>query len=119
MPVSPMFINYTKAARGWTSPYSRLPLGTGYRSLPLKEVSEMRVNVKLFATLVSFVPGSKAGVPFEFELPDDSTILDLMSQLSLPEREIKVAFVNGRVQPADFQLQHGYEVGIFPPIGGG
>lgn len=79
----------------------------------------MRIKVKLFATLVSYVPGTKPGVSFDFELPDESTLLDLMNRLSLPEREIKVAFVNGRVQPADFQLQHGDEVGIFPPIGGG
>jgi molybdopterin synthase sulfur carrier subunit len=79
----------------------------------------MRVKVRLFATLVCYVPGVKPGVPFEVELPDRSTLADLMNQLSLPRKEVKVAFVSGRTQPLDFQLQHGNEVGIFPLIGGG
>jgi len=80
---------------------------------------EMRVKVKLFATLVDYVPGVKSGVPFEVELHNGTTLSDLMNQLNLPQREVKVAFVNGRTQPLDFQLQNDDEVGVFPPIGGG
>ena len=79
----------------------------------------MHVKVKLFATLVSYVPGVKSGVPFEIELPEGTTLANLMNQLNLPQKEVKTAFVNGRTQPMDFQLKHGNEVGIFPPIGGG
>ncbi len=79
----------------------------------------MRVKVKLFATLVCYVPGVKSGVPFEVELPEGTTLADLMNRLNLPQKEVKVAFVNGRTKPLDFQLQRGNEVGIFPPIGGG
>ena len=85
----------------------------------MEEHLEVRVKVRLFATLVSYVSGVKAGVPFEFELPDESTISDLMNRLSLPEKEIKVSFINGHVRPAGSRLQNGDEVGIFPPIGGG
>ena len=79
----------------------------------------MRVKVRLFATLVCYVSGIKPGAPFEVELPEGTTLADLMNQLNLPQKEVKVAFVNGRTQPLDFQLQHSNEVGIFPPIGGG
>ena len=79
----------------------------------------MRVKVRLFATLVNYVPGVNPGVPFEVELPEGTTLADLMNQLNLPQKEVKVAFVNGRIEPIDFRLQHGDEVGIFPPIGGG
>ncbi len=77
----------------------------------------MHVKVRLFATLVNYIPGAKSGIPFEVELPEGATLSDLMGHL--PQKEVKVAFVNGRTQPPDFQLQHGNEVGIFPPIGGG
>jgi len=79
----------------------------------------MHVKVKLFATLVGHVPGVKSGIPFDVEIPEGTTLADLMKRLKLPQNQVKVAFVNGRTQPLDFQLQRGNEVGIFPPIGGG
>ncbi len=79
----------------------------------------MRVKVKLFTQLVSYVPGVEPGVPFEVELSNGTTLSDLMNQLNLPQREVKVTFVNGRTQPPDFQLQNDDEVGVFPLIGGG
>lgn len=79
----------------------------------------MRVKVRLSATLVNYVPSANPGISFEVELPQGATLADLMNQLNLPQKEVKVAFVNGRIEPVDFRLQHGNEVGIFPPIGGG
>ncbi|MCA1954518.1 MAG: MoaD/ThiS family protein [Anaerolinea sp.] len=32
---------------------------------------------------------------------------------------MKLCYVNGRYQEADYALNEGDEVGIFPPIGGG
>lgn len=87
--------------------------------LPVDEDREMRAKVKLFATLVGYVPGTEPGVPFEVELPNGSSLSDLMNQLNLPQRETKVIFVNGRMRPLDYQLQDNDDVGIFPPIGGG
>jgi molybdopterin synthase sulfur carrier subunit len=79
----------------------------------------MRIKVKLFATLINYVPGTEPGIPFNTELPDGVSISDLMEHLKLPEEEVKIAFVNGRIKPVDFQLTNGDDVGIFPPIGGG
>ncbi len=79
----------------------------------------MRVRVKLFTQLVSYVLGVEPGVPFEVELSNGNTLSDLMNQLNLPQRDVKVAFVNGRTQPLDFQLHNDDEVGVFPLIGGG
>ncbi len=79
----------------------------------------MRVKVKLFATLAVYVSGTEPGVSFQVELPNGSSLSDLMNQLNLPQRETKLVFVNGRMQHLDYQLQDNDEVGIFPPIGGG
>jgi molybdopterin converting factor small subunit len=79
----------------------------------------MRVGVKLFATLKQYLPGHKLGSPTEIELPDGSTLADLVKQLNLPQAEVKVVFVNARAQPLSYVLNPGDEVGIFPPIGGG
>jgi molybdopterin synthase sulfur carrier subunit len=77
------------------------------------------IQVKLFATLAKYKPDAIAGVPFEVELSEGSTISCLMKQIKLPEKEVKLSFVNGRLQPGEYQLKKDDDVGIFPPIGGG
>lgn len=79
----------------------------------------MRVKVKLFATLVVYVPGVEPGISFEVELPNGNSLSDLLTQLKLPQEEGKLLFVNGLVKSPDYLLQNNDEVGIFPPIGGG
>ena len=88
----------------------------------------MKVYVRLFATLVQSVPeavlaryprGIRAGFSFEIELPEGSTLADLVAYLVLPREEVKVTFVNGRAQELDYLLSPGDQVGIFPAVGGG
>ncbi len=79
----------------------------------------MYVNVKLFATLVVYVPGTEPGISFKIELANGGSLSDLTNQLHIPEREAKIIFVNNRLQSPDYQLQDNDEVSIFPPIGGG
>ena len=79
----------------------------------------MRVKVRLFTSLVVYVPGAKPGISFEIELLSGASLSALINQLKLPQSETKVIFVNGRSQPLDYQLRDNDEVGIFPFIGGG
>ena len=79
----------------------------------------MRVHVKLFATLSRFSPGGLPGTPFEAEVPEGATLRDLADQLKIPLEETRITFVNGIIQPMDWALHPGDQVGIFPPIGGG
>jgi molybdopterin converting factor small subunit len=88
----------------------------------------MIVYVKLYATLASNVSDAvqaqhperiRAGSRLEVELPEGSTLDDLVSHLALPRDQVKVTFVNARAQDLDYRLQLGDEVGIFPPVGGG
>ena len=79
----------------------------------------MLVNVKLFATLQRYKPDVSAGQPFTVELPEKSTINDLIAHLEVRANEVKVVFVNGRARAEMYRLKDGDEVGVFPPVGGG
>ena len=79
----------------------------------------MKIQVKIFATLCRYFINAAPGIPFEMELPKDSTVADLVNQLKLPCEEVKVFFVNGRARPIDWPLEPGDEVGIFPLVAGG
>jgi sulfur-carrier protein len=79
----------------------------------------LRVEVKLFASLTKYYPGAESEIPFGAEIPEGSTISDLMDILKLPENEVKLSFVNGQIQPVSYKLKNNDNVGIFPPIGGG
>lgn len=79
----------------------------------------MKVNVKLFATLQRYKPDVFAGEVFPVELPEGSTLADLVTHLEIRANEVKVMFVNGRARAEMYRLQDGDEVGIFPPVGGG
>lgn len=88
----------------------------------------MQIQAKLFATLVPLVSdrirerypqGIRAGSPLAIELPDGSTLADLVDHLGLPGDKVRVIFVNGKVEQRDHVLAPGDEVGLFPPIGGG
>lgn len=79
----------------------------------------MHVTVKLFATLHRYGGGVRAGVPLEIELSEDATLHDLIDYLKIPPEETRVLFVNGIIHEANYKLNNGDEVGLFPPIGGG
>ena len=79
----------------------------------------MRVTVKLFATLVRFKDGLRAGKPFDVDLPEDSVVQDLIDYLKIPPEETHVIFINNVIEEADSKLKDGDVVGMFPPVGGG
>jgi sulfur carrier protein ThiS len=88
----------------------------------------MRIQAKLFATLTKLVPdrirdcypqSARAGSRMDIELPEGSTLADLVDHLGLPQEKVRVIFVNGLVRPRDYVLAPQDDVGIFPPIGGG
>jgi len=79
----------------------------------------MQVRVKLYASLSRYYGNAAAGVPFEIEVPESATMVDLVNRLKLPREEVKLFFVKGRARPIDWPLEPGDEVGIFPLIGGG
>lgn len=80
----------------------------------------MHIQVKLFASLVTFAPeGKLAGEAFTVTLPEGARVRDVLVALGIGENEVKVTFVNGRARAGYYKLQPGDVAGIFPPIGGG
>ena len=88
----------------------------------------LKIRVKLYATLLQVLPQAvldrhpqpiRAGSPLDIELPDGSSLADVVDHLMLPREKVRVIFVNGRAKPLDYRLVSGDEIGIFPPVGGG
>jgi len=77
------------------------------------------VHAKLFATLRHRYPELGLGEAMPVELPEESSVGDLLRELGLPEDEVKLVFVNGLVRTGGDPLSDGDEIGIFPPVGGG
>ena len=80
----------------------------------------MRVEVRLYATFVQYAPSQRAGDPFEAKTEDSASLSDLIRKLEIPEAEVHLTIVNGRiVHDRSRTLQNGDRVALFPPVGGG
>jgi sulfur carrier protein ThiS len=52
-------------------------------------------------------------------LPEGATVKDLLKHLGIGEGEAKQYFIRHKSQPADYKLEDGDRVAIFPAIAGG
>jgi len=78
----------------------------------------MEVKVRLFATLRQYLPEGAEGT-MSMNLPEGTTVGDLLARMGIPEETVKLRFVNGSHADVDKVLAHGDEVGLFPPLAGG
>ena len=84
----------------------------------------MRVEVRLFANLREKFPRSQRGRA-PIDLPDASTVWDLIDLLEIPARQAQMVLVNGerairRDDPDGVpELCEGDTVCVFPPLAGG
>ena len=88
----------------------------------------MKVKAKVFAGLARMLretlpkrypDGFRPGKPVEEEVPEASTVADLIDKMGIPRKSVHVVFVNAVARKLDYRLASDDEVGIFPPIGGG
>jgi molybdopterin converting factor small subunit len=79
----------------------------------------IRVEVRLFTRLRSYLPPGGADGSVRLELEEGSTIRDLEARLSIPAAKLRVALVNGSRRPEDWVLADGDTVAILEPAGGG
>lgn len=84
-----------------------------------REFLLIRVQVRLYATLRKYRPELGHGQSLPVNLPEGSTIRDLLLEIGIPERETKQTFVNGIIQDVEYSLADGDSLGVFPPIAGG
>jgi molybdopterin converting factor small subunit len=77
----------------------------------------MNIGLKCFATLADAdTCDYKNSTPKT--LPDGSTIRNLLSKEAIPEKDVKLIFVNGQKASLDTVLKNGDQVGLSPPVGG-
>ncbi len=79
----------------------------------------MRVEVRLFATLASFLPPDGRDGAAELEIPEGSTVTEVTRRLGIPSDLARVVLVNGRDIGAEATLAPRDVVTIFPPLAGG
>jgi len=77
----------------------------------------MNVSIKCFAQLAKEqVCDHKQSTPHE--LPEGSTVSDLIERLGLPREEIKIIFVNNTIVTTGTVLRNGDKVALAPVTGG-
>ncbi len=82
------------------------------------------MEVRLFASLRDRLPGARRGQG-TLELAEGTSLLALIEQLEIPDRQAQMVLVNGEQAPrkaaarAALLLGEGDVVSIFPPLAGG
>ncbi len=78
----------------------------------------INIRVHLYGTLRRF---SQAGTPglWQKEVPEKSTIRDVMHYIGTTEREVAVASMNGKACPLDTEIPHAAKLILVTNIGGG
>jgi molybdopterin converting factor small subunit len=79
----------------------------------------MKVEVRLFATLQSYLPPGARGDSISLEVPAGATVRDVVESLQIPSEVDCLTVVNGRDAAPDHVLSPGDELAMFPPLSGG
>ncbi len=80
----------------------------------------MRITVKLIATYRELLPKGTKGNKVEIEVPEGTTIEDVMNQFEVPIDESSVIILNGLTTlPLSTVLKEGDEVSAFSAVAGG
>ncbi len=77
----------------------------------------MNINLKCFATLAEADKCDyKSSTPKTLE--EGATVRQLLSHSAIPEKDVKLIFVNGKRAALDTVLHNGDQVGLAPAVGG-
>jgi molybdopterin converting factor small subunit len=76
----------------------------------------MKIQVKLLGPFAKYRKLLKEGT---FTIKDESCLKDLIDELKLPAKYIRLIFVNGKIAPRDVVLSDGDTIVFFPPVSGG
>ena len=83
----------------------------------------MKVTLKLYASLGSFLPPGAHRNAIEIEVPEGSSIGDVLARHQVPRENCHLILVNGHFAPpatADEKvLTEGDVLAVWPPVAGG
>lgn len=79
----------------------------------------MKIEIHLYASLAKYLPADAKNKTCSKELPNHWTISDLIKAMGVPDRSVKLIFLNGVHAHRSTELKDGDRVGLFPPVGGG
>lgn len=80
----------------------------------------MKVEVRLYATLTRHLPPGTEGKSAVLDVPDGTTLAELIRQLGIVPEMAHLTLLNGVHQiDKDVPLHDGDVVAIFPPVAGG
>ncbi len=79
----------------------------------------MKIEVRLFATLATYLPDASDGRSASLEIADGSTVGDVVRSLRILDDLPFIAMINGRDAALDHPLADGDVLSLFPPLAGG
>ena len=79
----------------------------------------MKISVKLIATYRELLPPGTQGNKTEIDVPEGTTVSDVMIQFNVPQGETSVIVVNGLTVSLSTVLVEGDMVTAFSAIAGG
>jgi len=77
----------------------------------------MKIKMKCFATLSADGVCDWKGST-EHEIESGETVRQLVGRLNLPEKDVKIVFLNGRQADGDSVLHDGDQLALAPSVGG-
>ncbi len=75
----------------------------------------IKIDLKLYVTLSKYYPPDGEA----YTAADATTVGQLIKDLNIPDKLVKLIFVNGVRKDRNYQLKERDRVGLFPPVGGG
>ena len=83
----------------------------------------VRIEFKLFASLSEYLPAHVKGHSIALEVPEGTTIYDLIDRFHVPREQAHLVIRNGVFVPpserATYTLQEGDALALWPPVAGG
>lgn len=83
----------------------------------------VRIEFRLFASLVEYLPANAKKHSVFLDVPDDTTIYNIIDHFKVPREKAHLVILNGvYVHFADrdtYTLQEGDALALWPPVAGG
>lgn len=79
----------------------------------------LNIELHLYATLAKYLPEQGTGKRVVVTADENTRVKDLLERFGVPEKSVKLIFVNGVHAQFERLLAEGDRVGVFPAVGGG